>query len=67
MTGRKNQIRVQLSYLGHPLIGDSKYGGCKAKRLYLHANKLVIYDPITKKKITFISKVPKDFKQMLSI
>ena len=67
MTGRKNQIRVQLSYLGHPLIGDSKYGGCKAKRLYLHANKLVVCDPITKKKLTFISKVPKDFKQMLSI
>ena len=67
MTGRKNQIRVQLSYLGHPLIGDSKYGGYKAKRLYLHANKLVVCDPITKKKLTFISKVPKDFKQMLSI
>lgn len=64
-TGRKNQIRVQLSYLNHPIIGDLKYGGCKAKRLYLHASKLVIYDPLTKKKHTFISKTPKEFKQVL--
>lgn len=67
MTGRKNQIRVQLSYLGHPLIGDSKYGGYKAKRLYLHASKLVICDPFTKKQLTFISKPPREFKQVLSI
>ena len=64
-TGRKNQIRVQLSYLNHPIIGDLKYGGCKAKRLYLHASKLVICDPLTKKKHTFISKTPKEFKQVL--
>ena len=64
-TGRKNQIRVQLSYLNHPIIGDLKYGGCKAKRLYLHASKLVIYDPLTKKKHTFTSKTPKEFKQVL--
>ena len=66
-TGRKNQIRVQLSYLNHPIVGDLKYGGCKAKRLYLHASKLVICDPFTKKQLTFISKPPREFKQVLSI
>ncbi|HIT22196.1 MAG TPA: RNA pseudouridine synthase [Candidatus Scybalousia intestinigallinarum] len=66
-TGRKNQIRVQLSYLNHPIIGDLKYGGCKAKRLYLHASKLVICDPFTKKKFTFVSKPPREFKRVLSI
>ena len=66
-TGRKNQIRVQLSYLNHPIIGDLKYGGCKAKRLYLHASKLMICDPFTKKKFTFVSKPPREFKRVLSI
>lgn len=39
-TGRKNQIRVVLSYLGYPIVGDKKYGGPKADRLYLQASKL---------------------------
>lgn len=36
-TGRKNQIRISLSALDHPVIGDQIYGNNKAKRLYLHA------------------------------
>jgi 23S rRNA pseudouridine1911/1915/1917 synthase len=37
LTGLRHQIRVQLSYLGHPLMGDETYGGPKASRLFLHA------------------------------
>lgn len=36
-TGKKHQIRVTLSYLGYPILGDEKYGGQKAKRLFLHS------------------------------
>jgi 23S rRNA-/tRNA-specific pseudouridylate synthase len=36
-TGLRHQIRAQLAHLGHPLIGDTFYGGRVAARLYLHA------------------------------
>lgn len=36
-TGLRHQIRAQMAHLGHPLIGDTFYGGPPAKRLYLHA------------------------------
>ncbi len=38
-TGIRHQIRVQLSHLGHPILGDELYGGSPAKRLFLHAYK----------------------------
>ena len=41
-TGRKNQIRVQFAHAGHPIVGDEKYGGHKADRLYLHATQLKV-------------------------
>ncbi len=44
-SGRKNQIRVQFSEAGHPVVGDMKYGGCRASRMYLHALELKIDDP----------------------
>ncbi|QSF13650.1 RluA family pseudouridine synthase [Mycoplasma sp. Mirounga ES2805-ORL] len=40
-TGKKNQIRVTLSALKNPIIGDWKYGGRRASRLYLHAYKII--------------------------
>ena len=43
-SGRKNQIRVHFSEAGHPVVGDMKYGGRKASRLYLHAWKLRVRD-----------------------
>lgn len=43
-TGKKNQIRVQLSNIGHPILGDKKYGNSKYKRLCLHAYKLVLFN-----------------------
>lgn len=63
-TGRKNQIRVHMKDINHPIVGDKKYGTGKGplNRLGLHANELEIIDPITKKKMCFISKIPKSFE-----
>ena len=62
-TGRKNQIRVQLSSIGNPIIGDKKYGALTnpINRLGLHANKLVIINPINNKELVFETDVPKEF------
>lgn len=63
-TGRKNQIRAVLSYLGYPIVGDVKYGSTiKAKRLLLHASKIVLTNPVNKKKYTFESKMPREFQR----
>lgn len=63
LTGRKNQIRVSLSYLGYPIIGDKKYGNGKnnINRLALHATRLFIIHPKTKEELEFVSKYPKNF------
>ena len=64
-TGRKNQIRVQLAELNHPILGDSKYKGQKGKRLYLHATELEIRNPLTGKILSFEAKFPRDFLKQL--
>jgi len=64
-TGRKNQIRVQLKEIDHPIIGDNKYGGIKKDRLYLHAYKLELIDPITKKQMSFIAPIPDNFNDFV--
>lgn len=66
-TGRKNQIRVQLANINHPILGDIKYGekDKKYNRLYLHANKLKLFYPILKKDITFETKIPNEFKRVI--
>ena len=46
-TGRKNQIRVHMNLIGTSILGDKKYGGNKAKRLYLHSNILEFIHPIS--------------------
>lgn len=62
ITGKKNQIRVQFSYSGHPIVGDKKYSFSKGNsRLYLHANELIFYHPITKKKMHFKLPIPLEF------
>ena len=57
-TGRRNQIRVQLKEIGHPIVGDSKYGykNKNIKRMMLHASKLVIKNPYSGEIMTFESK-----------
>ncbi|MBR3151765.1 MAG: RluA family pseudouridine synthase [Erysipelotrichaceae bacterium] len=65
-TGRKNQIRVQLENLGHPVIGDEKYGEGENPigRLGLHASELIFIHPVTKQKISLIAPVPKEFNKL---
>lgn len=64
-TGRKNQIRVHMQDLGHPIVGDKKYGATSnpMKRLGLHASTLVMIHPTTGKKMSFKSSVPKKFQK----
>lgn len=66
LTGRKNQIRVHMKEMKHPIIGDKKYGAKTnpLKRLGLHANLLVIIHPVTKEIMTFTSNPPKEFTNM---
>lgn len=52
-SGRKNQIRVHFSEAGHPVVGDVKYGGKKADRLYLRSVKLVFTHPFSHKRFEF--------------
>lgn len=52
-SGRKNQIRVHFSEAGYPIVGDVKYGGMKASRLYLHSLSLSFVHPFTRESLTF--------------
>ena len=62
-TGRKNQIRVQLSAAGHPIVGDKKYGAKTnpIKRLGLHAETITFQHPTTEEVLSFSAPVPKAF------
>ncbi len=63
LTGRKNQIRVHMKDINHPIVGDKKYGSNKNlfRRLCLHATSLRFKHPITNKMITITSPYPKMF------
>lgn len=65
-TGRKNQIRVHMSDIDTPIVGDKKYGNKKShfKRLMLHAYNLDIINPKTKRKMNFLCDVPKTFNDL---
>ncbi len=66
-TGRKNQIRVAMASIKHPIVGDKKYGDPKDKesRLFLHANRLKMYYPEIKKKLLFETPIPNEFKRII--
>lgn len=64
-TGRKNQIRVQLANINHPILGDKKYGNIKGKRLLLCANRLDIRDLKTGKLLSFEINTPREFMRNL--
>ncbi len=63
-TGRTNQIRVHLESIGHPVVGDRKYGSGKESpidRLALHARVLEFIHPVTEKKVCFETPIPREF------
>ncbi len=64
-TGRKNQIRIALTSIGHSIVGDKKYGSQDSfKRLCLHASKLNIIHPFTHRQMLFEAEVPKEFDKI---
>lgn len=65
-TGRKNQIRVHTSDMGHPICGDVKYGNGDdpLHRLCLHAYVLCFYHPITHKPMEFSTPIPTAFRKL---
>jgi 23S rRNA pseudouridine1911/1915/1917 synthase len=66
-TGRKNQIRVHMQDLGHPVVGDRKYGledNDPIGRLGLHAFRLDFIHPVTREEMHFETPFPKSFLQL---
>lgn len=67
LTGRTHQLRVHLTHMGYPIVGDKLYGGkMLLNRQFLHAEKLSFKHPETKKQLTFESKLPKELEEFLA-
>jgi 23S rRNA pseudouridine1911/1915/1917 synthase len=61
LTGRRHQIRVQLALLGHPILGDTKYGGPSwraDRRLALHGRSLEVVHPVGGQKVLLVAPPP---------
>jgi 23S rRNA pseudouridine1911/1915/1917 synthase len=69
-TGRTHQIRVHLSAIGHPIVGDPRYRGAKAKfplgRPFLHAHRLAFDHPATGERVSFDSPLPAELGAVLA-
>jgi 23S rRNA pseudouridine1911/1915/1917 synthase len=70
-TGRTHQIRVHMSYIKHPVIGDNVYGSKKEQnipinRQALHSQKISFVHPKTQKLLEFESKIPDDINKLIS-
>ena len=65
-TGRKNQIRVHMKDLGHPVAGDKRYDAKTDPlgRLCLHAGELILRHPVTGEELTFRARTPKEFHRL---
>ncbi|MCF8374488.1 MAG: RNA pseudouridine synthase [Bacteroidales bacterium] len=66
-TGRKNQIRVHMKDIGHPVVGDKKYGAQTNPigRLGLHAQVLSFIHPVSEKKMIFETAIPVEFQRLV--
>jgi len=64
-TGRQHQIRAHMAWLGHPVIGDERYG-TKGGRMGLHAFKLKIFHPVKKDTLALEVDAPREFYGLLS-
>lgn len=65
LTGRTHQIRVHLSSIGFPILGDELYGGKKANRIFLHAQKLSFPDFLKEKTMVCVeSALPSEFLEV---
>jgi len=67
-TGRTHQIRVHMSYIGFPVVGDSVYGRNDNRGISgqaLHACRLTLTHPSSKEKMTFYAPLPEDFRALL--
>lgn len=67
LTGRKNQIRAHLAGIGHPIVGDEKYGqkSKEHKRLALHAYSLALTHPYNGRPLAFKTEIPGYFKSLV--
>ncbi len=69
-TGRRHQLRIHLSSIGNPILGDKKYGIerliLSGKGLYLHAYSLKFIHPFTHKKVYIKDEVPRRFKKIFN-
>lgn len=70
-TGRTHQIRVHLASIGHPIVGDRRYGGRSGPSLgldrpFLHAHRLVLTHPRTGEQLVFVSSLPAELTAVLS-
>ncbi len=64
-TGRRHQIRAHLSWLGHPVVGDPRYGAAEAARMGLHALRLVVPHPLDGRELVLEAPPPRAFTALL--
>lgn len=65
-TGRTHQLRVHLAYIGHPVLGDAKYGKNNSfSRMALHAQEIGFIHPSTGKLVRFSSEIPQEFQEFI--
>jgi 23S rRNA pseudouridine1911/1915/1917 synthase len=62
VTGRTNQLRIHLAHIGHPILGDVRYGGDEYSRLCLHAAGIAFAHPTTGVRIAAESPVPSEME-----